>query len=87
MSAGAGRGKPGWVDRVSVCGGWREWGGGGANGLGTNQGNTYTPVSICDRVDQKEPFPGTHVLLPHCTELLLTSCIQNWQRNQAKKNN
>ena len=29
MSAGAGSGKPGWVDGVSVCGGWREWGGGG----------------------------------------------------------
>jgi len=29
MSAGAGSEKPGWVDGVSVCGGWREWAGRG----------------------------------------------------------
>lgn len=32
---------------------------------------------VCHRVDDKETISSPHVLLPHCTELLLACSIQN----------
>lgn len=32
---------------------------------------------VCHREDDEEPVPCPHVLLPHCTELLLAGCVQH----------
>lgn len=32
---------------------------------------------VCHRVDNEETISSPHVLLPHCTELLLACSIQN----------
>lgn len=34
---------------------------------------------VVEREDEQETLTGAHVLLPHGTELLLTSCIQNYK--------
>lgn len=35
------------------------------------------PTSICNRVDKEEAFTRPHILLTHCTKLLLTRRVQN----------
>lgn len=32
---------------------------------------------VCHREDDEESIPCPHVLLPHCTELLLAGCVQH----------
>ena len=48
MSAGAGSEKPGWVDGVSVCGGWREWGGGQMGWEQIKEIPTYLFLSVTE---------------------------------------
>ena len=40
---------------------------------------------VCNWVHQHEAVPFPHVLLPHCTELLLTSSVQYWNIEQRSR--